>query len=76
MEPLHLLIVDEAAQLKECESPVPLQLPGISHAVLIGDECQLPATIKSMVRLWSFLFRRCFDVYFLTSFPFLKLSSR
>ncbi|KAF2298180.1 hypothetical protein GH714_016812 [Hevea brasiliensis] len=47
MEPLNLLVIDEAAQLKECESTIPLQLPGIRHAILIGDECQLPATVES-----------------------------
>ncbi|BAD87708.1 tRNA-splicing endonuclease positive effector-like [Oryza sativa Japonica Group] len=36
--PFDLLVVDEAAQLKECESLIPLQLPGVRHAVLIGDE--------------------------------------
>jgi senataxin len=46
----HLLVIDEAAQLKECESLIPLQL-GIRRAVLIGDECQLPALVKSQVIL-------------------------
>lgn len=49
----ELLIVDEAAQLKECESIIPLQLPGLRHAVLIGDEKQLPALIRSKVYLLS-----------------------
>ncbi|GJY26044.1 UvrD-like helicase, ATP-binding domain, P-loop containing nucleoside triphosphate hydrolase [Tanacetum coccineum] len=47
MEPLNLLVIDEAAQLKEAESTIPLQLPGVNHAILIGDECQLPAMVKS-----------------------------
>ena len=47
--PLELLIIDEAAQLKECETLIPLQLPGIKHAVFIGDEYQLPALVKSRV---------------------------
>lgn len=46
---LELLVVDEAAQLKECESTIPLQLCGINHAILIGDEKQLPAVVKSKV---------------------------
>lgn len=50
MEPLNLLVIDEAAQLKECESIIPLQLPGLRHAILVGDECQLPATVNSKVR--------------------------
>jgi senataxin len=50
MEPLSIVVIDEAAQLKECESTIPLQLPGVKHAVLVGDECQLPATVNSNVR--------------------------
>lgn len=46
-----ILVIDEAAQLKECESTIPLQLPGLKHAVLVGDEWQLPATVKSKVCL-------------------------
>lgn len=47
--PLELVVIDEAAQLKECESAIPLQLPGVQHAILIGDERQLPAMVKSKV---------------------------
>ncbi|XBI57566.1 hypothetical protein VPH35_038933 [Triticum aestivum] len=46
---LGLLIVDEAAQLKECETLIPLLLPGIKQAVFIGDEYQLPALVKSKI---------------------------
>ncbi|KAL4317814.1 hypothetical protein GQ457_18G023470 [Hibiscus cannabinus] len=49
MKPLNVLVIDEAAQLKECESAIPMQLPGIVHSVLIGDEWQLPATVLSNV---------------------------
>ncbi|GJZ38912.1 UvrD-like helicase, ATP-binding domain, P-loop containing nucleoside triphosphate hydrolase [Tanacetum coccineum] len=38
-----ILAFYEAAQLKEAESIIPLQLPGLKHAILIGDEHQLPA---------------------------------
>jgi senataxin len=31
--PLEFLVIDEAAQLKECESAIPLQLPGLRHAI-------------------------------------------
>ncbi|XP_062022614.1 uncharacterized protein LOC133738941 [Rosa rugosa] len=48
-KPLELLVIDEAAQLKECESAIPLQLPGLRHAILIGDERQLPAVVKSKI---------------------------
>ncbi|KAI3945648.1 hypothetical protein MKW92_004847, partial [Papaver armeniacum] len=47
LEPLDLLVIDEAAQLKECESVIPMQLDAIRHAVLIGDECHPQARVKS-----------------------------
>ena len=59
MKPLDLLVIDEAAQLKECESVIPLQLPDIRHAILIGDECQLPAMVSSKVRKFSVLILPC-----------------
>ncbi|CAH8273129.1 unnamed protein product [Arabidopsis lyrata] len=46
---IELLVVDEAAQLKECESVAALQIQGLHHAVLIGDELQLPAMVQSEV---------------------------
>ncbi|KAL4593874.1 hypothetical protein ACB092_M008500 [Castanea dentata] len=49
MADLELLVIDEATQLKECESTIPLQLPGIRHAILVGDERQLPAMVKSKI---------------------------
>ncbi|GAY68777.1 hypothetical protein CUMW_266850 [Citrus unshiu] len=49
INPLNFLVIDEAAQLKESESTIPLQLAGINHAVLIGDECQLPAMVASKI---------------------------
>ncbi|KAF6160459.1 hypothetical protein GIB67_019228 [Kingdonia uniflora] len=57
MIPFGLLVIDEAAQLKECETLIPLQLPEIQHAVLIGDEHQLPATIISKVRVLVLILR-------------------
>jgi len=54
MEPLDVLVVDEAVQLKECESIIPLLLPDISHAILVGDECQIPAMVES-----SYVFLKC-----------------
>ncbi|KAJ3679127.1 hypothetical protein LUZ60_017138 [Juncus effusus] len=47
--PIEMLVVDEAAQLKECESLIPLLLSGLKHAVFIGDEYQLPALVKSKI---------------------------
>jgi hypothetical protein len=55
-DPVELLIVDEAAQLKECETLIPLQLPGVREAVLIGDEYQLPAFVKSTVSSFNLVF--------------------
>ncbi|CAK7338819.1 unnamed protein product [Dovyalis caffra] len=44
---VEVLILDEAAQLKECESTILLQFPGVRHAILVGDECQLLAMVQS-----------------------------
>ncbi|GKG27600.1 UvrD-like helicase, ATP-binding domain, P-loop containing nucleoside triphosphate hydrolase, partial [Tanacetum coccineum] len=52
MEPLNILVIDEAAQLKEAESTIPHQLQGMKHAILIGDERQLPAVVNSNVNLF------------------------
>ncbi|CAK9326804.1 unnamed protein product [Citrullus colocynthis] len=49
LEPLKALVIDEAAQLKECESVIPMHLADIKHAILTGDECQLPAMVESKV---------------------------
>ncbi|WVY90099.1 hypothetical protein V8G54_035613 [Vigna mungo] len=49
MSKIKFLVIDEAAQLKECESAIPLRLPGLKHCILIGDEKQLPALVKSKI---------------------------
>ncbi|XP_060189971.1 uncharacterized protein LOC132618998 [Lycium barbarum] len=49
MTPMEMVVIDEAAQLKECESTIPLQLPGLHYAILIGDEKQLPAMVQSKI---------------------------
>jgi senataxin len=49
MKQVQFLVIDEAAQLKECESAIPLQLNGLKRCILIGDERQLPAMVKSKV---------------------------
>ncbi|KAL3838762.1 hypothetical protein ACJIZ3_023353 [Penstemon smallii] len=46
---IQMVIIDEAAQLKECESSIPLQLSGVRNAVLVGDEKQLPAMVQSKI---------------------------
>jgi superfamily I DNA and/or RNA helicase len=65
MTPLEVLVIDEAAQLKECESTIPLQLPGLRHAILIGDERQLPAMVKSKVHSFFFFVSFFFLNYYL-----------
>ncbi|MCO5576944.1 hypothetical protein L7F22_030765 [Adiantum nelumboides] len=45
--PFKCLIIDEAAQLVEAETAIVTSLPGLSHAVLVGDHHQLPATVFS-----------------------------
>ncbi|KAJ3681924.1 hypothetical protein LUZ60_014497 [Juncus effusus] len=47
--PLDVLVIDEAAQLKECELVIPLRLEGIKHAILVGDKMQLPSMVQSSV---------------------------
>ncbi|KAH9606725.1 hypothetical protein KSS87_003789 [Heliosperma pusillum] len=47
--PVEMVVIDEAAQLKECESAIALQLPGVRNALLIGDDRQLPAMVQSKV---------------------------
>ncbi|PHT96142.1 hypothetical protein T459_04024 [Capsicum annuum] len=49
MTPLEMVLIDEAAQLKECESTIPLQLLGLRHAILIGDEKQFPAMVQRKI---------------------------
>ncbi|KDO38220.1 hypothetical protein CISIN_1g0380173mg, partial [Citrus sinensis] len=61
MEQLKFLVIDEAAQLKESESAIPLQLPCIQHAILVGDECQLPAMVESSVSGEAYFGRSLFE---------------
>ncbi|KAK7333893.1 hypothetical protein VNO80_30674 [Phaseolus coccineus] len=49
MKPFNILVIDEAAQLRECESIIPFLLPGINNAILVGDELQLPSMVRSNV---------------------------
>jgi hypothetical protein len=54
--PLDVLIVDEAAQVRECELVIPLRLEWLKHVVLVGDDCQLSAMVKSQVSFTFTLF--------------------
>ncbi|PHT64507.1 hypothetical protein T459_31661 [Capsicum annuum] len=49
MKPFDLVIIDDANQMKECESVLLLQLRGLKHVVLAGDECQLSSIVKSRI---------------------------
>ncbi|XP_069151554.1 uncharacterized protein [Solanum lycopersicum] len=49
LKPFDLLVVDDANQLKECEAVIPLQLRGLRHVVLAGDEFQLTTIVKSRI---------------------------
>ncbi|KAL8171654.1 hypothetical protein V2J09_023458 [Rumex salicifolius] len=60
-EAVQLVVIEEAAQLKECESAIPLQLLGLQHAVLIGDERQLPAMVQSKVAEYANFGRSLFE---------------
>ncbi|WOL07365.1 hypothetical protein Cni_G16105 [Canna indica] len=60
-KPFELVVIDEAAQLKECESLIPLQISSVRHAVLIGDECQLPSLVKSKVSERAMFGRSLFE---------------
>lgn len=46
-----ILVIDEAAYLKESESMVPLSIDGIKYLVLVGDEKQLESVVMSPVSL-------------------------
>ncbi|XP_048319279.2 uncharacterized protein LOC107429676 isoform X2 [Ziziphus jujuba] len=69
MEPLNLLIIDDAAQLKECELSIPLQLPGLKRAILFGDHCQLSASVSSNVSANAGLARSLFERMILMDVP-------
>nr|GFC84213.1 probable helicase MAGATAMA 3 [Tanacetum cinerariifolium] len=58
---VELLVIDEAAQLKECESVMPLQLSGLRDVVLIGDEKQLPAMVQSRICMKAEFGRSLFE---------------
>jgi len=63
VKPISILVIDEAAQLKECESLVPLLLHGIEHVLLIGDENQLSSLVKSKVQI-------CYEIILNIMFSF------
>ncbi|KAM3298482.1 hypothetical protein ACQJBY_040105 [Aegilops geniculata] len=60
-EKIDLLLIDEAAQLKECESLTPLQVSVLKHAVLISDERELPAMVQSKISDKALLGRSLFE---------------
>eukprot|EP00250_Pteridium_aquilinum_P021248 c25066_g1_i4 orf=531-3587(-) len=59
--PFDCLIIDEAAQLVEAETAIATCLPGLKHAILVGDHQQLPATVISKVAVDSGYGRSLFE---------------
>ena len=52
----HLWVARKRGWLVKIESTIALQLSGLRHAVLIGDERQLPAMVQSKVKVIRFIF--------------------
>ena len=46
------LIIDEAAQLKEVESTIALQITGVMHAFFIGDPKQIIMICGLVISFW------------------------
>eukprot|EP00117_Sycon_ciliatum_P039478 scpid6605/ scgid5662/ Helicase sen1 len=57
------VIIDEAAQCSELDALIPLQY-GSSKLVLVGDPCQLPATVKSQTAECNLYGRSLFERFF------------
>ncbi|XP_010246017.1 PREDICTED: uncharacterized protein LOC104589402 [Nelumbo nucifera] len=69
MDPVEMLVIDEAAQLRESESAIPLQLRGLKNVILVGDECQLPAMVTSKVAIEAGFGRSLFERLSLLGHP-------
>ncbi|KAG0520991.1 hypothetical protein BDA96_08G122600, partial [Sorghum bicolor] len=61
-EQYDILVIDEAAYLKQCESMVPLSINGIKHVVLIGDDLQLQSVIAKEAKYGRSLFERLCEI--------------
>lgn len=61
MKGFHVLAIDEAAQVKECETAIALQIPNVRHAILVGDEMQLPAIVCSKLSKEAHFGRSLFE---------------
>ncbi|KAL6608064.1 hypothetical protein ACP70R_041127 [Stipagrostis hirtigluma subsp. patula] len=46
---LDVVIIDEAAQVRECETVIPLRIHGLRHAIPVGDDCQLQPIVRNHV---------------------------
>jgi senataxin len=67
----EILVIDEAANLKECESMIPLQLQGFNNLFLVGDDRQLESVVKSKVCLRYKIIHSCsYFTYQLILYPF------
>jgi senataxin len=70
----EILVIDEAANLKECESMIPLKLSGINKLFLAGDDKQLESRVNSQVCLRYKIIHSCsYFTYLLIIYPFCYL---
>jgi superfamily I DNA and/or RNA helicase len=67
----EILVIDEAANLKECDSMIPLKLPGFNNLFLVGDDKQLESVVKSKVCLrYKIIHSFLYFTYLLILYPF------
>jgi senataxin len=70
----EILVIDEAANLKECDSMIPLKLPEFNNLFLVGDDKQLESMVKSKVCLRYKITHSCsYFTYLLILYPFCYL---
>ena len=70
----EILVIDEAANLKECESMIPLKLSGIDKLFLAGDDKQLESRVNSQVCLrYKIIHSSSYFTYLLIIYPFCYL---
>uniref|UniRef100_A0A0E0MXI3 DNA2/NAM7 helicase-like C-terminal domain-containing protein n=1 Tax=Oryza rufipogon TaxID=4529 RepID=A0A0E0MXI3_ORYRU len=64
MEPINLLIVDDAAKINECDLIIPLRLP-VTHILMLGDDFNLqPSKVRENARFTMSPFKRLLNLGF------------
>uniref|UniRef100_A0A0D3EPS5 DNA2/NAM7 helicase-like C-terminal domain-containing protein n=1 Tax=Oryza barthii TaxID=65489 RepID=A0A0D3EPS5_9ORYZ len=64
MEPINLLIVDDAAKINECNLIIPLHLP-VTHILMLGDDFNLqPSKVRENARFTMSPFKRLLNLGF------------